>query len=203
MLFRIEAAVITGVTRPTCTSRLSEWTVPSKNNDIIPGRISKVLIKKDHCTKKATAPTKKEQIETVTRKNKFSPMSTTQETYFNQPKKVREDFYAKIKGLLPNSTFAELMAGKRLSKEESSNGRCKPDLTDLAEHVRNSLEDKGLSTDSLVKKLVSNMSMTEREIAFLKKNTVGQSENPLWINQRKGRLTASKFKSTYTRANTL
>ena len=84
MLFRIEAAVITGVTRPTCTSRLSEWTVPSKNNDIIPGRISKVLIKKDHYTKKATAPTKTEQIETVARKNKFSPMSTTQETYFNQ-----------------------------------------------------------------------------------------------------------------------
>ena len=28
MLFRIEAAVITGVTRPTCMSRLSEWTVP-------------------------------------------------------------------------------------------------------------------------------------------------------------------------------
>ena len=65
-----------------------------------------------------------------------------------------------------NSTFAELMAGKRLSKEESSNERCKPDL---AEHVRNSLEDKGLSMDSLVKNLVSNMSMTEREIAFLKK----------------------------------
>ena len=64
MLFGIEAAVITGVTRPTCTSRLSEWTVPSKNNDIIPGRISEVLIKKDHYTKKATAPTKKEQIET-------------------------------------------------------------------------------------------------------------------------------------------
>ena len=79
-------------------------------------------------------------------------MSTTQETHFNQPKKVREDFYAKIKGLLPNSTFAELMAGKRLSKEESSNERCEPDLTDLAEHVQNSLEDKGLSTDSLVKK---------------------------------------------------
>ena len=48
--------------------------------------------------------------------------------------------------------------------------------------------------------LVSNMSMTEREIAFLK---VGQSENPLWIKQQKGRLTASKFKSTYTRANAL
>ena len=62
-------------------------------------------------------------------------MSTTQETYFNQPKNVREDFYAKIEGLLPNRTFAELMAGKRLLKEESSNERCKLDLTDLAEHV--------------------------------------------------------------------
>ena len=112
-------------------------------------------------------------------------MTTTQETYFNQPKKVREDFYAKIKGLLPNSTFAVLMAGKRLSKEESSNGRCKPDLTDLAEHVRNSLEDKGFSTDSLVKKLVSNMSMTEREIAFLKKIQLANQKNHCGLSSEK------------------
>ena len=68
-----------------------------KNNDIIPGRISKLLIKKDHYTKKATAPTKKEQIETAARKNKFSPISTTQETYFNQPKMFVRIFMPKLK----------------------------------------------------------------------------------------------------------
>ena len=30
MLFRVEAAVITGVTKPTCTSRKSEWVIPQK-----------------------------------------------------------------------------------------------------------------------------------------------------------------------------
>ena len=36
MLFRIEAAVITGITKPTCTSQLSEWVIPSKKTNVDP-----------------------------------------------------------------------------------------------------------------------------------------------------------------------
>ena len=115
MLFRIEATVITGVTKPTCTSRLSEWVIPSKNCDLEPGRISSMLIKKDHYKKKAIVPSKSALIETANKKRKFSPMSASQEHYLQKPDKVRSDFYEKIKNIVPRSTFAEFMEKKRLS----------------------------------------------------------------------------------------
>ena len=39
LLFRVEAAVLIGVTHPTCTSMLASWNVPSKKKQINPGRI--------------------------------------------------------------------------------------------------------------------------------------------------------------------
>ena len=55
-----------------------------------------------------------------------------------------------------------------------------------------------MKTDLLVQKLVASLDFTA-----LYKNTVGQSNNSEWTEQRKGCLTASKFKSVYTRAKTL
>ena len=125
MLFRIEAAVITGVTKPICTSRLSEWVIPSKNCDLEPGRISSMVIKKDHYKKKAIAPSKSALIETANKKRKFSPMSARQEHYLQQPDKVQSDIYEKIKNIVPRSTFAEFMEKKRLSKKPEENKTCK------------------------------------------------------------------------------
>ena len=48
MLFRIEAAVITGITKPTCTSQLSEWVIPSKKTNVDPGKLSDFVIRNDH-----------------------------------------------------------------------------------------------------------------------------------------------------------
>ena len=38
LLFRVDAAVLIGVTHPFCTSMLASWNVPSKKKQIIPGR---------------------------------------------------------------------------------------------------------------------------------------------------------------------
>ena len=54
-----------------------------------------------------------------------------------------------------------------------------------------------------VDRLLAELKFKPEEIATLYKKTVGQSENAEWINQRKGCLTAPKFKSIYTRATTL
>ena len=63
MLFCVEAAVITRVTKPTCTSRKSEWVIPQTKTSTEPGRISNFLIRKDHYKKKAISKPKKEQLE--------------------------------------------------------------------------------------------------------------------------------------------
>ena len=109
MLFRIEAAVITGITKPTCTSQLSEWVIPSKKTNVDPGKLSDFVIRKDHYRKKAAAPTKEIQLESAQKRLKFSPMSTKQEQYLQQASQVRDHFYQAIKGIVPGSCFSEFM----------------------------------------------------------------------------------------------
>ena len=70
MLFRIEAAVITGITKPMCTSQLSEWVIPSKKTNVDPGKLSDFVIRKDHYRKKAAAPTKEIQLESAQKRLK-------------------------------------------------------------------------------------------------------------------------------------
>ena len=72
-----------------------------------------------------------------------------------------------------------------------------------AKAIRQNEENEGLAQNVLVKKLVSKLTCTENEIDLIYKKTVGQSERPEWIEQRKGWLTASKFKAVYTRSISL
>ena len=69
--------------------------------------------------------------------------------------------------------------------------------------LRNNKENEGVKTDLLVQKLIASLDFTEGDVTALYKNTVGQLNNLEWTEQRKGCLTASKFKSVYTRAKTL
>ena len=95
------------------------------------------------------------------------------------------------------------MEKKRLSIKPEENKTCKPSVLKTANDLRNNKETEGLKTDLLVQKLVASLDFTEGDVTALYKNTVGQSNNLEWTEQRKGRLTATKFKSVYTRAKTL
>ena len=52
LLFRVEAAVLTGYCDPTCTSTLSKWNVPSSKKQIKPDEVSTFLFKQDSYIKK-------------------------------------------------------------------------------------------------------------------------------------------------------
>ena len=95
------------------------------------------------------------------------------------------------------------MEKKRLSKKPEENKACKPSVLKIANDLRNNKENEGVKTDLLVQKLIASLDFTEGDVTALYKNKVGQSNNSEWTEQRKGRLTASKFKSVYTRAKTL
>ena len=45
--------------------------------------------------------------------------------------------------------------------------------------------------------------MTEASILKVEKETLGQSDNKLWFDMRRGRLTASKLHGYYTKINTI
>ena len=204
MLFRIEAAVITGVTNPTCTSRLSEWVVPSSKANVQPGRMSDMVVIKDHYKKKATSLSKDAKSETMKKKLQFNPASEGQSDYLKQSSKVRSDFYDKIKGLVPGSCFEEFMECKKFSNVPSTSKNLrKPPPTIMAAMVADDFINHEADEVVLIQKLINEMKLSPEEIEFLYKDTVGQSANQEWLNQRKGRLTASKFKRIFTRASTL
>ena len=48
MLFRVEAAVMTGITKPTCIDRLAKWNVPSTKTQLHPSPVAELVFKKDY-----------------------------------------------------------------------------------------------------------------------------------------------------------
>ena len=54
VLFRVEAAILTGLSNPTCTSVSAAWNIPSTKRLIIPDEISKFIFTNENCLKKAT-----------------------------------------------------------------------------------------------------------------------------------------------------
>lgn len=54
-----------------------------------------------------------------------------------------------------------------------------------------------------VDELIEKLALTTAEAAEIEKSTVGQNKNPLWLELRKGRLTASNFYKIHTRMETV
>lgn len=51
--------------------------------------------------------------------------------------------------------------------------------------------------------LLAQMVISEQDVTFIERRTVGQSSNEIWKRMRKGRLTASNFYRVYTKVETL
>ena len=138
-------------------------------------------------------------------------MSDTQLSYLQQPNKVQNDLYTKLKGLVPGSCFEEFMEGQRSCQKSTVQTNTKPTLQsntkpsviDIAKDLRQNTELEFIESSKAVDRLLTELKFKLEDIATLYQKTVGQFENAEWINQRKGRLTASKFKSIYTRTTTL
>ena len=67
LLFRVEAAVLTGLSNPTCTSVSAAWNIPSTKKQIMPDEISKFTFTNETYLKKATQESdeaRKERAET-------------------------------------------------------------------------------------------------------------------------------------------
>ena len=52
LLFRIEAAILSGHTHQTCTSQLSQWNIPSHKKQIEPGELASFISEKETYMKK-------------------------------------------------------------------------------------------------------------------------------------------------------
>ena len=90
LLFRVEAAVLLGVTHSTCTSKLALWTIPSKKKTIQPGKLSSFFIKQDRYDKKVLKETVEQAKVKAIRKLDYVPMTESGKKFISHPKKVRE-----------------------------------------------------------------------------------------------------------------
>ena len=75
VLFRVEHAVKTGMTKPASTQKLCEWTIPTKKTKIKPKKISDFVWKKS-CYSKMQTDISKENA----KRSKFTPLTKLQES---------------------------------------------------------------------------------------------------------------------------
>lgn len=114
MLFRVEAAVLIGVTHPTCTMELAKWNVPSNKKAIKPGKLSNFLIKQDSYKKKLAGDSMEAVATKAKRKQNYTPLSEEGKIYFSNKKRVRSDIYNVLKTTSPNCCFVKVMEDKSM-----------------------------------------------------------------------------------------
>ena len=195
LLFRVKSAVMTGVTKPTCTDRLARWKIPKAKTELKPGLVSSLTFEKDHYKSYVTMD--REKLERNAKgKAAFSPLTAEQLDYVKNEHQIRKDLMKIIKKHAPKSCFAELMEEKKLSiKVEESTPQSILDRAASFEY------NNKLSIEKNVENFTYNAcKLTQMERELINKNTVGQSQNDEWYEQRKDRMTASQFHRICTRS---
>ena len=197
LLFRIKAAVLRGITKPTCTDRLAMWKVPSAKTELTPCPVSELIFKKDHYGKTFSVD-RDRQDANIKGRMSFSPLSAEQEVLVKDEDAMRKKLYELIKPYAPKSCFSEFMEEKKLNVKVKY--PTPMSLLQCADHFKIN-QDKSIQEN--VKLFTENIALTEKERNAVFENTVGQASIQEWHDQRKGRLTASRFHQICTRSKSL
>ena len=114
LLFRVEAAVLPGVTKPTCTDCLAIWTVPPAKTTLNPCPVSERIFRKDHYSTTMSVD-RDRQAANIKGRMSFSPLTTEQEAMLKYEDKIVRDLYDIIKPHAPKCCFVELMEERKLN----------------------------------------------------------------------------------------
>ena len=107
---------------------------------------------------------------------------------------IRNEFYEDVVGIIPNSCYAELMAGKE--KYQNPSLQKVPTIIECAESFVSSC-DSELDVTQLSDVFVESLYFTHDQIKLVYELTKLQSNSNEWKEHRKARFTASKFKSIF------
>ena len=113
LLFRVEAAVLAGLSDPTCTSVSAAWNIPRTKKQIIPDEISKFIFTNETYMKKATQESEEAKKERAEAKQNFRVMTNSQYKALQNHKNVRNDLFKDVYTIIPRSCFLELMDFKQ------------------------------------------------------------------------------------------
>ena len=128
----------------------------------------------------------------------ISPLSHGQERYVSREDRVKADLADLLREKVPHSCFIFAMDGKTLADvaeaESTVATKCPPSPLEIAISLDHPAE---------VSDLMKSMALDCDQVASLQAATVEQSDCEQWIEQRKGRITASNFHRVHTKVNTL
>ena len=104
MFFWVEAAVSSGVTKPTCTIKLSAWNVPAATKSLLSIKpISELSVVR------ATNRKRKGTSENESNCIAYKKFSTCEMEKIENPESMRKKIYGLVKDHIPQSRFVEIM----------------------------------------------------------------------------------------------
>ena len=115
--------------------------------------------------------------------------------------KIRNSLYQLLKPDIKGSRIAEMIEGKRSSKNSTTEVNIPSPLPELVKNAAS--KNISMLTLSNMSKLSGLIKLTDAERTVIEESTRDQSTNPIWHEQRMGRLTSSKFYKICTRTNSL
>ena len=191
MLFRVEAAVANGATRPSKTSTSCQWNIPSGNKvQIIPTQAEQLFFAK---TKYGKSSTTEKVKNAKLRLNAYKPSMHKQHLIELKDKvAIRERLFSKLSNI-SKSRLAENMTGIKGGKQKSNSI-----VTPTPPPIPLIIHKLAKYNQNEILKLIK---LDQSQCDQIEAVTRSQSTNPIWFEQRKGRITASKFYQVCTRTD--
>ena len=204
LLFRVEAAVLQGLTQETCTDVPSDWNRPKTKKQVKPGKLSNFLIKQDRLDKRFSEQSslaKKKAVQQA--KINYNPAPSPLKMNIANKKLMRMKLFNATRHIVPQSTFIETYEGKEKPRKlKDKNTKHIETLQEIANKsiTYSNEKDGDKCTTQYINKIKS---MTVEDMKSVCSLTEKQSSSKVWFAQRKGRITASKFRRVHTRMNSL
>ena len=198
MLFRVEAAVSSGLTKPTCTGKLCAWNVPKgSKTQLVMKPLKQLVFSTSTYRKKGDKNERKQNQDALQKYNAYHFEMDSDEN-------MRQKLYETFKHSNPNSRFFELMESKRKYRgcQPKQKNMCilPDDLLTLAKKIK---YDKSSTIESNTDIFKKSVTITQEQVKNIYDATQEQADSQVWVAQRKGRITASKFYHVFTRTNTI
>ena len=192
MLFRVEAAVRSGATKPSSTSMLACWNVPTGcKTTLVHKPLADMTFHKHHCKKRKTNA---QNIECNNDYYKSFNVTGEYETFLQNPKEHRSFLYNTLKDDASRSCFMEVMEGTRKNKPKCTKIALPDNMPDSVVGLARLFQiDETCTQDENIIKFTHSLNLSDFQILFSKlieEATRSQSSSDELLKQREGRITA-------------
>ena len=187
-MFRIEAAVRSGLTNPACTSSANQW-LPS-HQKVAPAKVKNLNFSREDFGQRG----KKKRPLVSAPKKKFNPLVDNSRRLL-----TLTDIGKALEEVAPQSIIFTALPKPKIDFVREVLTKNIPKPADVA-----SIDDIILMSQS-IKAFKENLSknMTVENIKLIESSTYGQSSNETWYRFRKGVITASKSHDVFTKMTKL